>query len=175
MNPASLAVEAAKVVKGKESGSNLLLYLGVAVTVEAVFKHKESETMLAPIYMPEGYELPIFIILIAGAILMPVIIGMWFKNESKNAGAKWTGRYVATVFIDMFIAPSLGLILMSLITQEFFPDMDPLTYMVILPIVMAAVAYYGLRLMNEGIKGVTEQIVKNANDAKGAVEELKKL
>jgi len=174
MNPASLAVEAAKVAKGKESGSNLLLYLGVAVTVEAVFKHKESETMLAPIYMPEGYELPIFIILIAGAILMPVIIGMWFKNESKYAGAKWTGRYIATVFIDMFIAPSLGLILMSLITQEFFPDMDPLTYMVILPIVMAVVAYYALMIMNQGIKGTVEQIKGTKKDVQYAVDELKK-
>lgn len=175
MNPASLAVEATKVARGKESGSNLLLYLGVAVTVEAVFKHKESETMLAPIYMPEGYEIPIFIILIAGAILMPVIIGMWFKNESKYAGAKWTGRYIATVFIDMFVAPSLGLIIMSLITQEFFPDMDPLTYMVILPIIMVAVAYYALLIMNQGIKGTVEQIKGTAKETKTAVEELKKL
>lgn len=174
MNPASLAVEATKVVKGKESGSNLFLYIGVAAAVEAVFKHKESETMLAPIYMPAGYEIPIFIILIAGAILMPVIIGMWFKNESKYAGAKWTGRYVATVFIDMFVAPSLGLILMSLITQEFFPDMDPLTYMVILPIVMAIVAYYALMVMNQGIKGTVEQIKGTKKDVQYAVDELKK-
>jgi len=174
MNPASLAVEAAKVAKGKESSSNLLLYILVAASVEVAFKHKESEFMLAPIYMPTGYEVPIFIILIAGAILMPVIIGMWFKNESKYAGAKWTGRYVATVFIDMFVAPSLGLILMSLITQEFFPDMDPLTYMVILPIVMAIVAYYALLVMNQGIKGTVEQIKGTKKDLQYAADELKK-
>lgn len=175
MNPASLAVEATKVAKGKGTCSDLLLYIFVAAAVEAVLKKKENDTVLAPIYIPEGYEIPVFIILIAGAILMPVVIGMWFKTDSKNKNANWMKRYIATIILDMFLAPSIGLILMSLVTQEFFPDISPLTYMVILPIVMVVVAYYALLFMNQGIKGTMEQIKGDATEVRAAADELKKL
>ena len=129
--------------------------------------------MLADIYIPEGYTIPVFVILIAFAVLAPLFTGWYFKNESKHAGEKWTGRYLSTLVIDMLLAPSLGLILLSLFVQEFFPDISPLTYMVLLPIVMVFVAYFALRIMNEGIRSAVDQIKGIKSDVEYAKDELK--
>ena len=172
MNPASIAVEGVKVAKGRESPANLILYILVGAVVEAYMRCKERNSM-EPIYIPAGSELPVFIILIACAIVFPVVIALYMKNESKYKAAGWTGRYLFTMVIDMFLAPSLGLILLSLLAQEWFPDMDPVTYMVLLPIIMAIVAYYSLMVMNQGIKGTVEQIKGTVAETREAVVEIK--
>jgi len=172
MNPAGIIVEATKVARGKESSDSFFLYVFIAVVVESALKVDSDHMDL--IYIPEGYELPIFIILIAFAFIAPLVTAYFMKNESKHKNAKWNGKYTATLVIDMLITPSLGIIAMSLITQAWFPGMDPVAYMVFLPIVLIIVAYLALKVMNEGIKAVAEQIVGTVNEAKDAADDIQK-
>lgn len=168
-----MAVESVKVATGDSTPTKLAFYVFVAVVADAICKSWREKSMIAPIYIPEGYTLPVFIILIAFAVLAPLFVGWFFKNESKHATEKWTGRYLATLAIMMVLTPSLGLILMSLFTQEFCPDMDPITYIVVLPIVLIVVAYFGLKIMNEGIRAAVDQIKGVKEDVDYAKDELK--
>jgi len=172
MNPAGIILEATKVARGSESSDNFLLYIFVAVVVESALKVDSDHMDL--IYMPEGYELPVFIILIAFAFIAPLVTALFMKNESKHKNAKWNGKYTASLIIDMVLTPSLGIIAMSLITQAWFPGMDAVAYMVFLPIVLIIVAYLALKVMNEGIKAVADQIVGTVGEAKEAVEDVQK-
>lgn len=171
MNPASIAVEAAKVATGDSSMTKLAGYVLLAIAVDAVCKSGGNH-MLAPIFIPEGYTLPVFIILIAFAIVAPVVTGLFFKNESKHKDEKWTGRYYSTLLLDVIVTPVLGLLIISWIVQQWSPLMDPITYMVFLPIVMLVVAYFTLKILNEGIKAVVEQLLKIKSDVQYAQDQL---
>lgn len=156
MNPASLVIEVGKTATGRESTSHLIGWLFVAVTIDALLKQEMNDMQL--IYMPEGYAVLIFIVLIAFAFIAPLMVGYFFKNESKHADEPWTHLYISTLLIDMITTPCLGLIVQSLITQAWFPDIDPVAYMVLLPMVLLIVAYFTLKVLNEGLKATYEQI-----------------
>lgn len=175
MNPASLAIEGVKVASGKESPSDLAFYILVGVAVDAYIKRTENGKMLDLIYIPEGSGIMIFTILLACGILMPIFVSMYMKNESKYSDAKWKGRYIATMVLCMFAAPSLSLILLSLITQEWFADMNTTTYLILLPLATLIVTYYFLLLCNQGLKGMIEQMKKNVKDVKDAAKDIKEL
>lgn len=172
INPTSIAVEAVKVAKKEKSPAEATCYIFIAIVIEAFFK-KEVYQMDALIYIPEGYNIPVFIMLIAFAFIAPLVTGMFFKNESKNKAKPWTAMYVSTLIIDMIVTPSLGLIAMSLIVQEFVPNIDPTTYMVILPIVLIIIAYLALKVMNEGLKAAYEQIKGVAKEAQEIIDDAK--
>lgn len=170
MNPASLAVDAVKVARGRESVSELAGYIMVALTVDAVItRYKESGVMFESIIIPAGHEIEVFIIAVFSAIFIPLVVGMYFLNESKHAREHWTARYVSTMLIDMIITPVVGLITMSALASKYFVDIDALTYEVYLFIVMLIVGYFGLKFLNEGIKAVVEQI----RGVKSEIDELK--
>lgn len=174
INPASLAIESVKTATGHQTVSQTALYLAIAVTIEAFLK-KEEYNMDALIYIPEGWTLPVFIMLIAFAFIAPLLAGMFLKNESRHAGEPWTPMYITTLFIDMVITPSLGLIAMSVLVQEFMPTIDPEAYLVLLPIVLIIVAYVALKVMNEGLKAAYEQLKGVAKDAQDIADDIKKL
>ena len=172
MNPASIAVESFKTATGKQTVSQTVAYLFIAIVIEAFLK-KESHNMDEFVYIPEGYTLIVFLMAIAFAFIAPIVVAMYFKNESKNAGKPWTPMYITTVVIDMFITPSLGLIAMSLLVQEFMPNIDPYMYIALLPIVFIIVAYLALKAMNEGFKAVWEQVRGVNKEVADIVEDIK--
>ena len=171
MNAASIAVEGLKVAKGKESSTNFLLYLLVAAAVEALIKKKESISMV-PIYIPEDVMVPALIVIIACSIVFPLIIGMWFKNESKYQNADWKRRYIVTVLIDMILTPLASLFIISWVVQTFSPETDSITYIVLLMVCMLITAYFGLLWMNQGSKGVIEQITRAGKDINDVAEAI---
>ena len=172
INPATIAVESVKTATGKQTVTQTALYVFIAIAVEA-FLRKEEFLMDALIYIPEGYTMPVFIMLIAFAFLAPILAGMFFKNESKHAGQPWTPLYITTLLIDMVITPSLGLMAMSLIVQEFMPNIDPIMYIALLPIVLIIVAYLALKVMNEGLKAAYQQVKGVAKDAQDIINDAK--
>ena len=173
MNPASLAVEATKVAKGKESPSNLGLYIIVAFMADAVFERaKENPNMFENIFMPAGSEDLIFILAVFGGVLFPLIVSLVFKDNSKGAAAKFEGKYIGTLLIDMVATPTISLIIMSAIASRYFVDIDVTTYVLFLSVVMIIVAYFLLKMLNEGIKAVVDQLVGIKEDVQYAQDKL---
>ncbi len=167
MNPASLAIEIGKTAMGKESSTQLLCWIFIAVVIDAFLKQEMTNMQL--IYMPDGYDTIIFMILVAFAFIAPLVTGLFFKNESSHADEPWTHLYISTLLIDMVATPSLGLIAQSLIVQAWFPDIDPVAYMVLLPIVLLFVAYFTLKVLNEGLKAAFDQLKSKAKEVQEVV------
>jgi len=166
-----LVYEGIMVLLGRETPgrfvvSVLCLFFGDLVLTREVL-------IMEPIYIPDGMLLPVILVLAIMAIAGPVLSAFFLKNQSKHKFADWSSRYVATMIIDMIVTPSIGLIVMSLIVQEWIPDISDVTYLVILPIVLLAVSYLALHLMNEGVKATVEQIKKLKGEIDEAKAELK--
>jgi len=174
MNPASLAVEATKVAKGKESGSNFLMYIFVAISVDAYIEYKETDKMFENIFIPAGAEDQIFIITIIGAVLIPFFTSLVFKENSKGKNAAWEGKYIFTLFASMILTPTVSLILDTMIVSKYFADIDAFTYCVVLLITMLAVAYGTQKVLGEGIKALVDQVVSVKKDLDYAQDQLKK-
>lgn len=172
MNPASLAIEVGKTAMGKESTTQLVCWIFIAVTIDALLKQELNDMQL--IYMPEGCSVTVFIILIAFAFIAPLMVGLFFKNESHHADEPWTHLYISTLLIDMVATPCLGLIAQSLIVQAWFPDIDPTAYMVLLPVVLLIVAYFTLKVLNEGLKATYEQIKGVAKEVQEIADDAQK-
>lgn len=172
MSSGSLVVSTLKLMTGMESLPNVFATF-VAVTIIDSFVVKGGKSMDL-IYIPQDYTMLVIIILAIFAVAGPVLSGLFFKNDSKHADDPWTVRYATTMIIDMFVTPSLGLIFYSVIIQEWFPDIDPVAYLVILPIVLLITSYICLHALNEGIKATVEQISKTTEEAVEAANQLKK-
>lgn len=170
MNPASLAIEIGKTAMGKESSTQLLCWILVAVVIDAFLK--QEITNMQPIYTPAGYDTVIFMVLVAFAIIGPLVAGLYFKNESKHADEDWSRRYIATLIADVVLSPLVSLIVLSLVVQAWFPDIDPVSYIVLLPLVQLFFAFYTLKGLNQGFKAMIEQLIHDGKDVQEGIEML---
>jgi hypothetical protein len=168
----SLALELAMVLTGQETLARFILTACLVAVGDTILTGEVLSMDL--IYIPEGYTAILVAILATFAIIGPVVCAMYFKNESKGKAAPWTSRYAATMIIDMVLCPSITLIVLSFVVQQWIPDITPVAYLVILPIVELAVAYAVLHAMNEGVKATVEQIKRARGEIVDGVNELKK-
>ncbi len=167
----NMVFEGILVLMGKESPERFATSLLLFLMGDLLLTH-EVMTMDDFIYYPENLLLPVILIMAVMAIIGPVLVGMYRKNESKGKLMDWEPKYIATLVIDMLITPSGGIVVMSLIAQKL-GGFNDFTYLVILPFVLLAVSYFAMVLMNEGIKGVAEQIKKVKSELADAEDELK--
>lgn len=166
-----LVYEGVMVLLGRETPgrfvvSVLCIFFGDLVLTREVL-------IMEPIYIPDGMLLPVILVLAIMAIAGPVLSAFFLKNQSKGKLEDWSSRYVATMIMDMIITPSLGLIVMSLIIQQWIPDISDVTYLILLPIVLLAVSYLALHILNEGVKATVEQVKKLKGELADAQQELK--
>ena len=93
------------------------------------------------------------------------------KNEFGGDEA-WKGKYVASMFVTMILAPLVTNVLLGFAVQEWCPDMTDLTYAVFLIIATFALARYTLLFFNIGLKATVRQLTGNIKDAAEAAKEV---
>lgn len=171
IKPSAIATNAVKLLAGDISVSKFISSVVVAVVVDAVITQEVLDMDL--LYIPDGYT--IWIVLIVGiiSILGPIICALYRKNSSKGKYDDFDKKYAFLMIADMIVTPSIGLIVLSIIVQELPIEIDPVAYLVLLPIALFATSYYTLKAMCEGFKGTFEQVKKDVSDIKDGVEQLK--
>lgn len=161
----------ARVCLGEESLTVFMMNLSVLFISDLLLTKEVLEMDLLICY-PETMLLPMIFVITVMAIAGPVLCAVFMKNEGKGKFQDWEPKYIATMIIAMLLSPSLGLIAMSFVAQRI-DSMNDVLYLVLLPVVMLIVAYLSLRLMNEGIKSVVEQIKRVKGELEDAKKELK--
>jgi len=171
IKPSVMVPRLAKLITGEESPEKFIASMVLAIVADAIIT-KEVLTMDL-IYIPEGYT--IWMVLIVGivSILGPIICALYRKNQSKGKYEDFAGRYTLLMLADMIVTPAIGVIVLSIIVQELPIEIDPVAYLVLLPLALFATAYYVLKAMCEGVKATVEQIKKDTADIKDGVEQLK--
>jgi len=161
----------ARVCFGQESLSVFMMNVSVLFLSDLLLT-TEVLQMDMLIYYPENMLLPMIFVIAVMAIAGPVLCAVFMKNDGKGKTQDWSPKYIATMIIAMFVTPSLGLITMSFVAQRI-DSMNDVLFLVLLPIVMLIVSYLSLRVMNEGIKAVVEQIKRVKGELEDAQRELK--
>jgi len=168
----SIVKEGAMVLAGEESPTRFIMTVAL-IAVGDTLLTKEVSTM-EDIFIPEGYLIPVVIILAVFALLGPIFAAWFKKNQSKHQFDEWLKLYGVTMVIDMFLTPFGALLAMSIIAQQWIPGMTATWYLVLLPFISIGVSFILLTLMNEGFKAAIEQVKKIKLGAQELSDEVKK-
>lgn len=168
----SVVNEGFKILAGRETMQGFGAFLITLALGDALLT-KEVLTMDL-LYIPDGWLMPVCIVLGVFAIIGPVLSAWHLKNKSKHQFDDFLRFYGATMIADMLVTPSVTLLVMSIIAQRWIPDMPAEMFVCLLPFVLLAVSYYALIVMNEGFTSAWEQIKKVNIDIKNVVDDIKK-
>ncbi len=165
----SIAYEGILVLLGRESLSKFIVSVLVLVIGDPILIKELINMDL--IYFPEDVKLWAILLLAVFSILGPLVAGFVLKKHGNGRYEAWDSEYTYTMIVAMILTPFISLIGYSYIIQKFAIDIDPIAYLVFLPIVMCIVAGLTLKYINEGIDGLVEGI----KNLKGDVEKLEQL
>lgn len=164
-----LIVEAVLVLCGRVEWGSLITFLlmfslGDAILRQEVFK-------MEFFYIPADSMVLFVIALVIGGIVAGLGWACIRKAESSHANDFWAGKYIASMLMTMVAAPLLSAILLGWACQQWFPDINDLTYCIILVLVIFALAKYVLVFFNEGLKDTWAMIKGDAKDVKEIANE----
>lgn len=165
--------ESVGVLAGKVSFSQLVLWIFSTLGFEILFI-KGVETMeIEFFFIPENMIL-FTIAMAVGGVLGALGWGAMMKAEN-GADEPWKMKYVASMFVTMVLAPIVTNLVLGAIAQEYYPEMNDLTYCMFLILGTFAVARYTLLFFNEGLKKTVRMLKSNIKTTQEAVEEIKEI
>ena len=173
MNNPLIAKEVAQVIAGRESPNQALVTL-ITVAITDVLLTRGITMDL--IYIPADYTFWTVLIVACVSILGPVLSALYLKTKSNNNRfSVWETKYSVTMVIDMVATPLIGLPLLSMIVQELPEAIPAESYVFILvPATLIFLSYFVLIALNSGLKGAAVQFANFRQDAKEAIEIVKK-
>jgi len=168
MNKSGVAVFGLQVVMGRVSWSRLVLWvLSGAVLDLLLIKGVRNMDFF---FIPES--MIIWTIAMAVGGLLGALGWACMMKAEAGADEAWKGKYIASMFATMIVAPIIANLALGFVVQEWCPDITDLTYAMFLILASFALARYTLLFFNIGLKATVRQLTGNIKDAAEAAKDV---
>lgn len=155
----SVAIECVKLLFGKSDPVGFLISISVILVTNPliIMELKDMDFF----FIPEGTIIPMIAVMAVFGIFSSIAWAGRFKYiHAKDEN--WKGKYIASMFLNMIIAPLVANILLSILVQtQTAIVFNPASYLFMLVIAIIVVSALDLLVLNYGPKYVWASFKKN--------------